>query len=310
MSKYINLNRIEFGITGSCSGKCKHCSNTAVFDTNCVNVDSAVTAIIQLTKRYEIESLMTFGGEPLLYSDVVCKIHATARDCGIPVRQLITNGYFASDKQKIETVASSLCMSGVNNIAISVDAFHQEYIPIEPVIVFAESLIKSGVLNLRVHPAWLVNEQHGNPFNNETKKLLKIFNDKGIETSSGNNIFPSGSAIKHFSDYFPAPEAIDLSVRCGSFPYTAPLDDIDSLGINPNGDVHICSISIGNIYNEDIIDIIDRYDPYKNPTTSALLSGGVVELLSYAESKGAVIDISECRSACGVCRKIMNSLEY
>jgi len=26
MSRYIDLNRIEFGVTDACSGRCKHCS--------------------------------------------------------------------------------------------------------------------------------------------------------------------------------------------------------------------------------------------------------------------------------------------
>lgn len=34
---------------------------------------------------------MTFGGEPLLYPEVVCKIHKAAEEMGIPERTIITN---------------------------------------------------------------------------------------------------------------------------------------------------------------------------------------------------------------------------
>ena len=306
----IDIKRIEFVITNSCSGKCKHCS-AAVSKTagGSVNADDAVKVVKQLTGRYAVESIMTFGGEPLLYADTVCKIHQTARDCGIPVRQVITNGFFSRDEQKIKNVAAVLCDSGANNILLSVDAFHQEFIPIEPAIFFADSLLKNNVPKLRVHPAWLVNEQHENPYNDETKRLLKIFNDKGIETSNGNNIFPSGNASKYFSDYFPRPETVDLSVPCGQMPYTGRLDEIGCVSVNPNGDVVGCSFSIGNIYENDILEILDNYNPYKNPATRALAEGGAEKLFDYAKGIGITVDTGDCYSACGVCRKIMAALK-
>jgi len=50
------------------------------------------------------------------------------------------------------------------------------------------------------------------------------------------------------------------------------------------------------------------YDPYNMPTVRALLDGGVAELLRYAEKLGVAADTSDCRSACGVCRKTMAAI--
>jgi pyruvate-formate lyase-activating enzyme len=84
MNRFIDLNRIEFVITDACSGRCKHCSNgDHSSNGESVTVDAAVTAIKQLADRFEIKSVMTFGGEPLLFAETVCKIHAATRDCGI-----------------------------------------------------------------------------------------------------------------------------------------------------------------------------------------------------------------------------------
>ena len=55
--------------------------------------------------EYNIESVMTFGGEPLLYPDTVYEIHKAATEINIPKRQLITNGYFSRDYGTIEIVA-------------------------------------------------------------------------------------------------------------------------------------------------------------------------------------------------------------
>jgi MoaA/NifB/PqqE/SkfB family radical SAM enzyme len=310
MNRFIKLNRIEFVITDACSGRCKHCSNgERSSNGESVNADAAVTAIKQLADRFEIKSVMTFGGEPLLFAKTVCEIHAIARDCGIPKRQLITNGFFSKDQQKIDEVAKALCVSGVNDVLLSVDVFHQEFIPIEPVMQFAEALLRHNVPSLRVQPAWVVNEADGNPYNTETRRLLKPFTDKGIRANEGNNVFPSGNALKHLADYFAPPEKVDLTVPCGSAPYTSRLDEISCFGINPNGDVNLCSITIGNIYTDDILKIVDNYDPYNNPLWRTVLDGGVTDLLKYAEAQGVKVDISDCRSACGVCRKVMAAMK-
>ena len=217
MSRFINLNRIEFVVTDACSGRCKHCSNGERNNTSgSVDADAAITVIRQAAERFSIESVMTFGGEPLLHPETVYKIHDIAHRCGIPKRQLITNGFFSKDEVEINEVAKSLCDSGVNEILLSVDVFHQEFIPIEPVMQFADALILNNAPSLRVQPAWVVNETSDNKYNTETKSLLKQFTDKGIRVNEGNDIFPSGNALKNLAEYFPPPGEIDWSSPWGN----------------------------------------------------------------------------------------------
>lgn len=307
---YIDLKRLEFVITNACSGKCKHCScGEHPSAGGSVDADAAVAAVRRLSEKFKMESVMTFGGEPLLYADTVCKIHSAARDGGIPKRQIITNGYFSRDRQKIDEVAEALYSSGVTEVLLSVDVFHQETIPLEPVMHFADALHQLNLPSLRVQPAWLVNEADENPYNPETKRLLKLFSDKGIHANEGNTIFPSGNALKYLAEWFPPPGKVDLSVPCGSAPYTTRLDAVNSLCINPNGDVNLCCAAIGNINRQDVFDLVYDYDPYQQPALRALLNGGVAGLLSYANKLGVTVDASDCRSACGVCRKTMAAIK-
>ena len=169
--------------------------------------------------------------------------------------------------------------------------------------------MKNGVPRLRAHPAWLVDKHHQNPYNEETKRILKIFADMGIESSKGNNIIPAGNALKYLSEYFPRPETLDLSVPCGQMPYTSRLGEINRVSISPNGDLVLCSFTAGNIYENDIITLLDGYDPYKDPATRALLDGGVEKLLEYAKGLGVTVDTGDCHSACGICHTIMAVLK-
>jgi MoaA/NifB/PqqE/SkfB family radical SAM enzyme len=308
MNRYINLNRIEFVITDACSGRCRHCSNGERAGDSGIDADAAVNTVKWLAEQFSVNSVMTFGGEALLCAETVCKIHAAVRDCGIPERQLITNGFFSKDERKIDETAQNLCASGVNDILLSVDVFHQEFIPLEPVMLFAQALLRHNVPKLRVQPAWVVNENAENPYNAETKRLLGLFRDKGISGNEGNNIFASGSALKYLSEYFTAPENVDLTVACGFLPYTERLDEVTSFSIDPNGNVNLCAVTIGNIYTDGISEIVERYDPYANPVWQAVLTGGVAELKRYAQELGVTADISGCLSACGVCRKLMDAI--
>ncbi len=250
MNEYVkNLNRIEFVVTMACTGRCKHCSEGEhISCTGHIDADAATNAIREICKKYKIESLMTFGGEPLLYPEVVCKIHKTATDVGIPARVLITNGFFTKDKKRIKEVVELLANSGVCKILLSVDAFHQETIPLEPVKYFAEC-VKETDISIKLSPAWLVSETDNNPYNIKTRKIIKEFDRLNIPLGSGNVVFPSGNAIKYLGEYFDGD-------REYSNPYENNPTDIKTISFSQNGDV-----LKGNIYQNSIIDIIEDYTP-------------------------------------------------
>lgn len=249
MNKYLqNLNRIEFVVTMACTGKCKHCSQGEHTGNDRIDKAMASDAVRKIAKEYKIESVMTFGGEPLLCCETVCEIHKAAREMNIPQRQLITNGYFSKDFEKIKNVAQKITESGVNEILLSVDAFHQETIPLEFVKAFANA-VNVPAVKLQFHPAWLVSADDDNPYNSKTREILSEFNQTGIETSEGNVIFPSGNALRYFGEYF------DLNKEFKN-PYQEDPSDIRAICLSANGDI------LGsNIYNRDIIDILDSYAP-------------------------------------------------
>lgn len=250
MNQYTtNLNRIEFVITYACTGHCKHCSEGSHSGFNeYIDAETAVRSVHDIAQNYNITSLMTFGGEPLIYPEVVCAIHSEAKRMKIQKRQLITNGFFSNDIVRIKNVVKNLAQSGVNEILLSVDAFHQENIPLEPVLEFASEMNNFDV-DLKLNPAWLVSKEHDNTYNCRTRQILEEFEAMGIPQADGNIIFPSGNALKYLSEYF------DMGKE-----YVNPYDDdplnIRAVCINPNGDV-----LGGNIYKTHIMQILESYEP-------------------------------------------------
>ncbi|MBP5432088.1 radical SAM protein [Ruminococcus sp.] len=252
MNRYLkNLDRIEFVVTMGCTGRCKHCSEGShVFAGEHIDGETAAKAVTEVCRHYDIKSLMTFGGEPLLFPEAVCSIHRAAAEASIKHRDVITNGFFSTDRQRIREVAEMLAKSGVNRIMLSVDAFHQETIPLEPVDHFAECVREAGVF-IELHPAWLVSAEDRNPYNSKTTELIGFFAEKGFSADSGNVIFPKGSALKYLLEYFDG-----NTVQ--SDPYEEDPEDIRSLCFEADG-----SVLGGNIYSSDIMDIIEVYTAVK-----------------------------------------------
>lgn len=250
MNEYLkNLNRIEFVETLACTGHCRHCSEGE--HINCrdhLKGETGATAVNEVCSRYRIDSLMIFGGEPLLFADDVCKIFEAATVNKIPKREIITNGFFSKNKDRIAEIAKMLALSGVTYVLLSVDAFHQETIPIEPVLYFAECIREQNV-EIKLSPAWLVSREDNNPYNVKTREVLKVFIDEGFETAEGNVIWPEGNARIYLAEYFKDTTGLVN-------PYEDDPTDIRAISFNPNGD-----ILGGNIYRQPVLEIMEAYKP-------------------------------------------------
>ena len=249
MNQYLkNLNKIEFVVTYACTGRCKHCSEGD--HTSCgerIDPQIAADAVRKITAEYDIKTVMTFGGEPLLYTDAVYAIMKTAKELNIPKRQVITNGYFSKNADKIREVAKRLAACGVNDLLLSVDAFHQETIPLCLVKQFAAEAKGCGI-PIRLQPAWLVSATDDNPYNSKTREILNSFAEMAISVNEGNIIFPEGNALLYLAEYF--------TDELPENPYVEDPRDVRCVSFAPNGDV-----LGGNVYEHDIMEIIKDYAP-------------------------------------------------
>jgi hypothetical protein len=144
-------------------------------------------------------------------------------------------------------VAEHLAACGVNDLLLSVDAFHQETIPLDAVKAFAAEAVKCGI-PVRLSPAWLVGRDDDNSYNRKTRELLDSFSDLQIPVGEGNIVFPEGNAKKYLAEYFK--ETVPQN------PYMEDPRDIRTLSFAPNGDV-----LDSNVYARDIMEILKRYAP-------------------------------------------------
>ena len=307
MSDYLSVKRIEFHVTYRCNSHCQHCHLGAKKrHTAPAAIDRllAVEIVRKVTQRYHPSSVMTFGGEPLLYPDVVCDIHEAARTGGVPERQVITNAGSPRSESGARDVACRLATSGVNAISISVDSFHQEHIPLEIVERNVRAYAHAGIPHLAWNPCWVVSPSGDNVYDRDTRAILETLAHLPVEDSGGNILQPDGNAQAGLSSYL-EPRTQMPTGSCEDVPYGGRLDRIESIGIEPNGDVTICwDWPIGNAVEEDVLAILDRYDPHSIPETEAILRGGMAALAELYRERGVDLDPEGYYSICDMCRSL------
>jgi hypothetical protein len=312
MSTCLTVHRLEFSVTNRCNSHCRHCfveeserrSGPAAIDR-----DLAVEIVQEVAQAYHPSSLMTFGGEPLLYPDVTCAIHATAADCGIPRRSIITNAGVPRSEEKARALAMGLVESGVTDMVISVDGFHQEHVPLEVVERNARAYAEAGIPELEWNPCWVVSADDDNGWNRRTREVLAALAHLPVKADEGNVLQPDGQARQRLAAYLPARTPMPVG-SCEDVPYGSRLDEVTCIGIEPDGGVSICwDWTIGNAGEEDILDILDRYDPYVIPEAKAILDGGVGALVELARTEGVQPDPGGYYSICDLCRSLRKEMD-
>ena len=249
MNEYLkDLEKIEFILTYACTGRCKHCSEGEhESEGELIDSEMAADAVRRVSATYGIRTVMTFGGEPLLHTGAVYAIMQAAKEMKVPKRQVITNGFFTRDTARMREVAEGLFECGVNDLLLSVDAFHQETLPLDVVTAFAKEAKSAGV-PIRLQPAWLISPDDRNPYNLKTREILDSFANMGLYPNEGNVIYPEGNALKYLTEYFR-----------DSVPANPYVDDprrVKCLSFEPNGDV-----LGGNAHKTDIMELLEGYEP-------------------------------------------------
>ncbi len=315
MSDFMNIRRVEFMATKRCNANCKHCSvpiNSDPSEKGHLDIGAIKKCYTFLVENYPISSTMVYGGEPLLSIDNIIELFGVASEYKIPIIDLITSGFisFKESKDSVYDVVDKLSNSGVKRILLSVDAFHQERIPVEYVEWFLDRVIQLDFCEILLHPAWLISKEDDNSFNLRTHEILDTMSSKyHIGISDGNYIIPSGSNKQNIGFYYNAKE-IHMDQKCGEIPYTNPLDKITSVRILPNGNLNICrGMTIGNVFEQSIEKILETYSPNYSQISSTLYSKGVQGIYELAKEYGTIINPKDYYGICDLCSDCISLLK-
>jgi hypothetical protein len=113
-----------------CSSNCRHCcySSSPKWPDDYM-APSMADEIFSILKGFGCYSVHIGGGEPLLKPEKILDVLKAARKNNINIEYIETNASWYRDEESAKAVLKELKAHGVHTLLISIDPYHNEYIP-------------------------------------------------------------------------------------------------------------------------------------------------------------------------------------
>jgi hypothetical protein len=255
-----SLSQLHLLLTGECKYECDHCfvwSGPGRGNT----MDQEVIGLIldQAEDLGTIEWIYFEGGEPFLFFELLLWGVQQARQRGFRVG-IVSNAYWAEDRQKAMEKLRPLA-GLVEDLSISDDAYHG-----------------SGEAPGNTNLARRVAEELGIP--------VDFISVKGPDSADSNTILAHLSADDG-TVLYRGRAAEKLAPLVLHQPWdrftTCPWEDLrqpERVHVDSIGNLHICQgLSIGNLIEVPLRQVMTNYDPDAHPVIGPLLKGGPAALV-------------------------------
>jgi MoaA/NifB/PqqE/SkfB family radical SAM enzyme len=255
----MTLTGLHVMLTYGCTYECDHCfvwsspRQSATF-----TLERLEHVLAQASALGGIEWLYFEGGEPFLYHALLRWGVRRADELGFRVG-LVSNAYWATSERDAEEWLRELA-GRVHSLEMSCDAYHGDAEQDRRVACARAAAANLGMSAavIRIAPP----ERFGAP------------GPRGQLPPGESRLMFRGRAAELL-----APTA--RQHRAAGFD-TCPYEDLREPGrvhVDPFGHVHLCQgISLGNVFETPLAEIVRRYDPLAHPIAGPLLAGGPAEL--------------------------------
>ena len=285
-----------------CNARCRCCLwGDQLGRRETIDVEEAKQWIDEARQIADVQLLGFSGGESFLYRREMLDLATYAWQKHQLQTAASTNCFWASTKQRALSILTPLAETGLRQLLLSADDFHQEHVPVGRV---KNALAAARELGIVATVQCIVT--------NTSRKLADIREDLGIEQDSelvhASEIFCTRigwAASRIPPEEFPAREKA-LSEYCSM---------LRPLIITPEGDVYLCcgpafaipELRAGNLRQERLKEIVERAE--WNPLFAALaLGNGPVHLVSHLSGNTwSPLADGTYSSSCEACFKILTT---
>ncbi len=267
------LSGLHLLLTYTCLYECDHCflycSPRAQGTFTIAQLEKAIAQGIEAG----VEWLYLEGGEPFLYYPLLVEGLRLAKGSGLKVG-LVTNAYWGLSERDAELWLRPLAELGIDDLSVSNDAFHSDEPEHSPAAIVFRTAARMGLPTASI----CIEAPTARP-----ASALSV----GGAVIGGDVLFKGRAADKLTEDLPRQPAS-----RFDSCPHEQ-LERPSRVHVDPFGHVFVCQgISIGNMWQQSLAEIMAHYDPATHPVVGPLLRGGPAELArahGFAES-GQYVD--------------------
>ncbi len=316
------MRTLKINLLYNCTAKCSHCR------FNCENESPIPTPDFEgsyniakaLRDAFGLDTVVVLGGEPTIFKEETILLLQRLNSLGVMTR-IETNASWARSLEDAMAFLKPL-KEMRTNVMFSLDGFHSPYVPIQNVIhavnacaaLEMDFCIESEYLDLsgKKHKIDQVTEDLNRLVSLNTHAHIRKFDGGDF---SGNLLFEGGvifigRAADRFGDEFSAGRGIPTG-PCTAVPWWIGGDiaSTDLLILEPGGYLTKgCGIAIGNVYTQDVVEMVEKYDAYSHPVFSVLLKDGPVGLAKMAEAHGYRMK-DDYADKCHLCHEARQALK-
>lgn len=255
-----SLSQLHLLLTGECKYECDHCfvwSSPSV--SNTMSHGTIGHILDQATDLGTIEWIYFEGGEAFLYYDLLLWGAHQACDRGFKVG-IVSNAYWAENKataiEKLRPLAGL-----VQDLSISHDDYHGSKEQACPTVIARQAAKDLGI----------------------PVDYISVSGPDGLEPLS-TQLTAEDAGVRYRGRA--ADKLAPLVVHQPWQQYTqCPWEDLRQPGrvhVDSLGNLHICQgLSIGNLLEATLVEIIQNYDPDNHPVIGPLLEGGPADLVNH-----------------------------
>ena len=255
------LSGLHLLLTYECNYECTHCFVWGGPSQGGTMSEDLVTQILgQAEELGSIEWIYFEGGEPFLFYDLLCRGVRLANERGFRVG-IVTNAYWATTEAKALEYLQPFA-GVVEDLSISNDTYHGS---------------GDGPGNTLI--ARQAAEHLGIPVD-----FISIAGTQASDAQAASGQIPAGESAVVYRGR----AAEKLTSRDRLKPWNefteCPWEDLrnpERVHVDAFGNLHICQgMSIGNLLERPLIEIVRDYNPDTHPIIEPLLAGGPVELVN------------------------------
>ncbi len=279
------LTGLHLLLTYECNYECDHCFVWGGPSQNGTMSYETIELILQQAEEAgTIEWIYFEGGEPFLYYELLCSGVQLAHERGFKVG-VVTNAFWATSDE--EALACLQPFAGiVEDLSISHDIYHGSKEQPQQTDIARQTARQLGI----------------------PVDFIKVAGSEASAEQAEAGQFPAdGSTVLYRGR---AAEKLALRVQPKPwYQFTEckweELRHPERVHVDTYGNLHVCQgISIGNLFENPLAEIMGGYDPCAHPIIGPILAGGPVELVN----RYALPHEQTYADACHLCYTTRNRL--
>ena len=272
------LKGIHFLLTYACTSECDHCFlYCSPQAKGTFTLDQIRKVFAQIEKISSVKEVYFEGGEPFLFYPLMVEGVKMAHNQNLNVG-LVSNSYWATDPEDAVLWLEPFTRFKLHDLSLSDDLFHHDDKVDNPA---KKAYMAACKLNIPVSSICI-----DEPF---VKAAPGEGQQKGEAVIGGGAMF-KGRAVEKLTAGLPTRHWREFT----SCPHEE-LEKPSRVHIDAYGNVHMCQgLSMGNMWQTPLAELVENYDAYRHPICSPLLKGGPAQLVREYNITHEEAYVDEC----------------